>query len=126
MKKSVVILCAFLCVISCNNPSSKTSTESPSETTELPPLDTMFNNENSELQIRGIGVINRGEVPVTFFEPGNQERTLNPDESCDYEISNAFALIKISGQDDQWSLEKQKRYQLIIDDSGAWDIEEIP
>lgn len=127
MKKMLFILSALI-IISCND--SATTEAYPEDATvsgdSLLP-DSMFNNNDQvEVQIRGIGVINRGDESITFFEAGNQEKTLEPGESCDYEILNNSAIIQISGQDDQWGLERQKRYQLIIDSSGRWDIEQIP
>ncbi len=122
MKKLAVIM-VLTSLMSCNDVETSTKTETPSVNVDSQASPGEPEVEN--FQIKGLGMINRSEYPITFFEPGNVEKTLLPGESCDYEIIQTSAIIKISGQDDQWGLERQKRYQIIIDSSGRWNIEQI-
>ena len=126
MKKLLLISTTIITFSYGCNPTTTTETETTTTEEAAPaPMESPVTND-PENQIRGVGLINRGNESITFFEPGNQEQTLGPGESCDYEIANNSAVIKISGQEDQWGLERQKRYQLVIDSSGKWDIEQLP
>lgn len=82
--------------------------------------------EQMQIQIRGIGIKNRGNDSVIVYEQNNKKQLLYPGESCDYSILNSPSILMIVGQNDQWEVESQKRYQLVIDSTGSWVIEEVP
>ena len=117
--KALLIFFILFFFISCGN--SPTGTEAPAK-------DFQGNSkeDNPDMQIRGIGLKNNGSDSVIVFENNNKEQLLYPGESCDYLIFNSPSIIMVVGQNDQWIVEKQKRYQLVMDSNGIWLMEEVP